>query len=68
MDFENSVVKINVKYRVIDFNHPLNIHNINSSSGTGMFISNNLVLTCYHVVKASVNIEVVYKQINNSQI
>lgn len=65
MDFENSVVKINVKYRIHDFNHPLNLHNINNSSGTGMFISNNLILTCYHVIKSAVNIEIVYKQINN---
>jgi len=64
MDWENIVVKLNVKVNEINFNSPLNTRNIISSSGTGFFITKKLILTCYHVVKYALNIEVLYKQIN----
>jgi hypothetical protein len=62
MNLENSVVKLNVKARIIDHNHPLNIYNSESFTGTGFFITNQLILTCYHVVKNAINIDVLYKQ------
>jgi hypothetical protein len=65
MNWENSVVKLNVKARIIDYNHPLNIYNTESFTGTGFFISNQLILTCYHVVENAINIDVLYKQTIN---
>lgn len=64
MNWENIVVKLNVKTNNIDFNNPLNLYSIYNSSGTGFFITKNLILTCYHVVKYAKNIEIVYKQTN----
>jgi hypothetical protein len=64
MFWENFVVKINVKSTNVNFNKPLDISDINNSSGTGFFITNHLILTCYHVVKYAVNIEIIYDQIN----
>lgn len=65
MNFEDSVVKLNVKSRIIDYNHPNNIFNIESFTGTGFFITNKLILTCYHVVENAINIEILYKQTIN---
>jgi len=65
MNWENSVVKLNVKARIIDYKHPLNIYNTKSFTGTGFFISNQLILTCYHVVENAINIDVLYKQTIN---
>lgn len=62
MNFENVVVKINVRSRYTDYNHPLNIYKNISSSGTGFFINKKQILTCYHVIKDYINIEVIYKQ------
>jgi hypothetical protein len=62
MNFEDSVVKLNVKSRIIDYNHPNNIFNIESFTGTGFFITDKLILTCYHVVENAINIEILYKQ------
>jgi hypothetical protein len=67
MEWEKCVVKLSIKSKDIDFNHPLNTFNTESSSGTGFFIKNNLILTNYHVVKYSINIEAIYKQTNNIQ-
>jgi len=64
MNFDKIIVKINVKTRELDYNHPLNMYSISSTSGTGFFISikPTLILTCYHVVKNAVNIEIINKQ------
>jgi S1-C subfamily serine protease len=67
MKWENSIVKIKVKSIEVDFSHPLNEYGTENSSGTGFFIKDNLILTCYHVVKYSVDIEVIYNYKNNSR-
>lgn len=64
MNFENYIVKISVKLRQIDFNHPLNLSDTTQSTGTGFFITNKLILTCFHVIKGSININIFYKQNN----
>lgn len=64
MEWENYVVKIIIKSKMIDLNHPLNTFNTEESSGTGFFIEKNIILTNYHVVKYAFNIEVRYKQNN----
>lgn len=64
MDWENYVVKLNVKSKVINFNHPLNIYETQNTSGTGFFISKNEILTCFHVVSGAININVLFKQTN----
>ena len=65
MNWENCVVKINIKAKDIDFNHPLNVFSTSNSSGTGFFISKHLILTCFHVIKDAINIDILYKQTNN---
>jgi len=64
MDWENYVVKLNVKSKVVNFNHPLNIYETQNTSGTGFFISKNEILTCFHVVSGAINIDVLFKQTN----
>lgn len=65
MNWENYVVKLNVKANEIDFNHPLNIYSTINTNGTGFFISKTEILTCYHVIKDAISIDILYKQINN---
>lgn len=64
MNWEKSVVKINVKSRKIYYSNPLNTYNIFETSGTGFFIAPNLILTCYHVVENSIIIDILYKNTN----
>lgn len=62
MNYEKSVVKITVQRIVIDLNHPLNLFDNESVSGSGVFIEKGLILTCYHVIKDALEILVhVYK-------
>jgi serine protease Do len=69
MKWENSIVKIKVKSTEINFRHPLNIFGTESSSGTGFFFceDKSLILTCYHVIKYAVDIEVIYNYKYNCQ-
>ena len=64
MNWEKSVVKINVKSRKIYYSNPLNTYNIYETSGTGFFITKNLILTCYHVIENSIIIDILYKNTN----
>jgi len=41
------------------------VHGTVTRTGTGFFIDKNIILTCYHVVKNAVNIEILYQQNNN---
>lgn len=67
IDWEKYIVKINVKSLIIDFNNPMNLSNINSVSGTGFFLSDYIILTCYHVVKYAKDIEIIFNQTNISK-
>jgi len=64
MIWEKSIVKINVKSRKIYYSNPLNTYNIIEASGTGFFITKNLILTCYHVIENSIIIDILYKNTN----
>jgi len=55
---EKSVVQIYSQKIVIDLNHPLNIFKTSQSTGTGFFIADKEILTCYHVVNNSLDIKI----------
>lgn len=55
---ENSIVQILVQQTEIDLDHPLNIFKNVQSSGTGFLISKDEILTCFHVVRDSLNIKI----------
>lgn len=56
---EKSVVQIYSQKIDIDLNHPLNIFKTTQSTGTGFFIAQNEILTCYHVVNNSLDIKII---------
>lgn len=62
MEWEKCVVKLDVKTKLIDFNHPLNIYAIDNVTGTGFFISKTEILTCYHVIDGAINININFNQ------
>jgi hypothetical protein len=62
MNFQDFIVKINVKSKINQFNKDINNFNLESSSGTGFFIKDDLVLTCYHVIENAIKIEIIFKQ------
>ena len=52
MNYNYSVVKINVQVLKQDVDMPWKTTNISSATGTGFFIdSKGHILTCYHVVR-----------------
>jgi S1-C subfamily serine protease len=62
IDYKKAIVKITIKKAEIDLNHPLNKYTNSEVSGSGFFISKNLILTCYHVIENSLDIIVsIYK-------
>lgn len=58
MNYEKSIIQINVRKIDIDLNHPLNLYKNYETSGTGFFIDEKLILTCYHVIQGSVDINI----------
>tara|TARA_B100001093_G_scaffold260939_2_gene249350 strand:- start:5210 stop:6610 length:1401 start_codon:yes stop_codon:yes gene_type:complete len=51
------VVKIDVYKMIVDLNYPEN-RNFESGVGSGFFITDSLILTCYHVVENSTQIQI----------
>jgi len=66
-NWENIVVRINSTIQNNDFNHPLNKYDTNNISGSGFFISDDLILTCYHVIEGALTIYISFKEINEIQ-
>jgi len=63
--WENIVVKINCTTQDNNFSHPLNTFSTSNISGTGFFIGDNLILTCYHVINGAITINISYKQMDD---
>ena len=51
MNIKKLIVKILVKKSKYNLNYPTNESKIITSSGSGFFIKNNFILTCYHVIE-----------------
>ena len=56
MNFENYIVHITTQQKEDDLNHPLNNFTSSKSTGTGFYIDNGIILTCYHVVQNNLHI------------
>ena len=58
MNIKKIIVKIIVKKSKYNLKNPENESKIIETSGTGFFIMNNYILTCYHVISNSLKITV----------
>lgn len=58
MNIKKTIVKIIVKKSKFNLKNPDNESQIIETSGTGFFIKNNYILTCYHVISNSVKITI----------
>jgi S1-C subfamily serine protease len=64
IDYTNYVVNIEIQAYNINLDYP-EIKELIGVSGSGFYIDNGLILTCYHVVKSSAKIIVYTKNKNN---
>jgi len=64
LNYENYIVHITTQQKKIDIQHPLNLFGSDKATGTGFFIDQGIILTCYHVVKNSLDIIVTIKKDN----
>ena len=62
------IVKIIVEKSEYNLNNPQNNNMITSSSGSGFFIKDYFILTCYHVIKDHVKISVTHKNTNKKKL
>ena len=62
------IVKIIVEKSEYNLNNPQDFNEIKSSSGTGFFIKNNYILTCYHVIKNSLKISITHHKTRKQKI
>jgi len=67
LNYENYIVHISTRQKKIDIQHPLNLFGSEKATGTGFFIDQGIILTCYHVVQNSLDIIVTIKK-NNKKI
>ncbi len=65
---KNLVVRIKVKKQSISYNNPLNKTKLKNSSGTGFFLTNNYIITCYHVIEDSVFIYINHEKTDKEKI
>ena len=68
MKIKDIVVKIIVEGKEIDFNNPDSNYITISTNGSGFFISDKLILTCYHVVESSLKIMINKKKLKKRKI
>jgi len=65
---KNLIVKIIVEKSEYNLNNPQNNNMVTSTSGSGFFIKENFILTCYHVIKDHVKISVTHKDTNKKKL
>lgn len=63
-NIEESTVRIKVESIEINWELPYQVKDIHSGSGTGFFISKNMILTCSHVIDGARNIYIEIPSLN----